>query len=106
MAAFQPAPIITTAMVGEVGPPAHPRVRSGSPLKPATVGFEKAYFEFHLAREGGSDDPRCRKTGLERTHLYRKLRQLGVDWPRKTQLILGLGLPRQFLVYNLRFKIR
>jgi DNA-binding NtrC family response regulator len=46
--------------------------------RPATA-FEKAYFEFHLAREGGSMTRVAEKTGLERTHLYRKLRQLGVD---------------------------
>ena len=45
-------------------------------------GFEKAYFEFHLAREGGSMTRVAEKTGLERTHLYRKLRQLGVDLGR------------------------
>ena len=44
--------------------------------------FEKAYFEFHLAREGGSMTRVAEKTGLERTHLYRKLKQLGVDLAR------------------------
>ena len=48
----------------------------------ARDGFEKAYFEFHLAREGGSMTRVAEKTGLERTHLYRKLRQLGVDLGR------------------------
>ncbi len=36
----------------------------------------------HLAREGGSMTRVAEKTGLERTHLYRKLRQLGVDLGR------------------------
>ncbi|MCZ2103258.1 MAG: response regulator [Comamonadaceae bacterium] len=52
------------------------------PLREARDGFEKAYFEFHLAREGGSMTRVAEKTGLERTHLYRKLRQLGVDLAR------------------------
>ncbi|MGE8319552.1 MAG: response regulator [Comamonas sp.] len=52
------------------------------PLREARDGFEKAYFEFHLAREGGSMTRVAEKTGLERTHLYRKLRQLGVDLTR------------------------
>lgn len=52
------------------------------PLREARDGFEKAYFEFHLAREGGSMTKVAEKTGLERTHLYRKLRQLGVDLGR------------------------
>jgi DNA-binding NtrC family response regulator len=51
-------------------------------LREARDGFEKAYFEFHLAREGGSMTRVAEKTGLERTHLYRKLRQLGVDLGR------------------------
>jgi DNA-binding NtrC family response regulator len=49
------------------------------PLRDARDAFEKAYFEFHLTNEGGSMTRVADKTGLERTHLYRKLKQLGVD---------------------------
>jgi DNA-binding NtrC family response regulator len=49
------------------------------PLRDARDAFEKAYFEFHLMQEGGSMTRVAEKTGLERTHLYRKLKQLGVD---------------------------
>ena len=52
------------------------------PLRDARDEFEKAYFEFHLIREGGSMTRVAEKTGLERTHLYRKLKQLGVDLSR------------------------
>jgi DNA-binding NtrC family response regulator len=52
------------------------------PLREARDDFERAYFEFHLAREGGSMTRVAEKTGLERTHLYRKLKQLGVDLTR------------------------
>jgi DNA-binding NtrC family response regulator len=52
------------------------------PLREARDAFEKAYFEFHLAQEGGSMTRVAEKTGLERTHLYRKLKQLGVDLSR------------------------
>ena len=52
------------------------------PLRDARDEFEKAYFEFHLAKEGGSMTRVAEKTGLERTHLYRKLKQLGVDLTR------------------------
>jgi DNA-binding NtrC family response regulator len=48
-------------------------------LRDARDAFEKAYFEFHLSNEGGSMTRVADKTGLERTHLYRKLKQLGVD---------------------------
>ncbi len=44
--------------------------------------FEKGYFAYHLARENGSMTRVAEKTGLERTHLYRKLKQLGVDLTR------------------------
>jgi DNA-binding NtrC family response regulator len=52
------------------------------PLREARDAFEKAYFEYHLAQEGGSMTRVAEKTGLERTHLYRKLKQLGVDLTR------------------------
>ncbi len=49
------------------------------PLREARDAFERAYFEHHLGREGGSMTRVAEKTGLERTHLYRKLKQLGVE---------------------------
>ena len=52
------------------------------PLREARDAFEKCYFEFHLAQENGSMTRVAEKTGLERTHLYRKLKQLGVDLSR------------------------
>jgi DNA-binding NtrC family response regulator len=52
------------------------------PLREARDAFEKAYFEFHLNQEAGSMTKVAEKTGLERTHLYRKLKQLGVDLSR------------------------
>ena len=63
-------------------PSSHQGFDLDRPLREARDGFEKAYFEFHLAREGGSMTRVAEKTGLERTHLYRKLRQLGVDLGR------------------------
>jgi DNA-binding NtrC family response regulator len=52
------------------------------PLREARDAFEKSYFEFHLANENGSMTRVAERTGLERTHLYRKLKQLGVDLTR------------------------
>ncbi len=49
------------------------------PLREARDAFERAYFEYHLARENGSMTRVAERTGLERTHLYRKLKQLGVE---------------------------
>ena len=81
--AFAQAPAVSPVMASvDTGPHAHQGFDLDRPLREARDGFEKAYFEFHLAREGGSMTRVAEKTGLERTHLYRKLRQLGVDLGR------------------------
>lgn len=66
----------------ETGPQAQQNFQLDKPLREARDEFEKAYFEYHLARESGSMTRVAEKTGLERTHLYRKLKQLGVDLSR------------------------
>ena len=63
-------------------PPARQVFDLDRPLREARDAFEKSYFEFHLSQEGGSMTRVADKTGLERTHLYRKLKQLGVDLSR------------------------
>lgn len=80
---------VEAAMTGNVmpaavdlGPQATQSFLLEKPLRDARDEFEKAYFEFHLAKEGGSMTRVAEKTGLERTHLYRKLKQLGVDLTR------------------------
>ena len=65
-----------------VGPQPEQSFDLDRPLREARDAFEKSYFEFHLARENGSMTRVAEKTGLERTHLYRKLKQLGVDLSR------------------------
>ncbi|MBK8071798.1 MAG: response regulator [Ramlibacter sp.] len=66
----------------DMGPQAQQLFGLDKPLRDARDEFEKSYFEFHLAKEGGSMTRVAEKTGLERTHLYRKLKQLGVDLSR------------------------
>ena len=66
----------------DIGPFANQSFQLDKPLREARDEFEKAYFEFHLSKEGGSMTRVAEKTGLERTHLYRKLKQLGVDLSR------------------------
>jgi DNA-binding NtrC family response regulator len=53
------------------------------PLREARDEFERIYFEYHLGRESHSMTRVSEKTGLERTHLYRKLKQLGIESARK-----------------------
>ena len=49
------------------------------PLREARDLFEKAYFEHQMQIMGGSMTKISEYTGLERTHLYRKLKALGID---------------------------
>ena len=76
------APIGLVVMQPEQGPQAEQSFNLDRPLREARDAFEKSYFEFHLGRENGSMTRVADKTGLERTHLYRKLKQLGVDLTR------------------------
>jgi DNA-binding NtrC family response regulator len=48
------------------------------PLREARDAFERLYFEHHLVREGGNMTRLAERSGLERTHLYRKLKQLDI----------------------------
>jgi DNA-binding NtrC family response regulator len=54
------------------------------PLRDARDAFERIYFEFHLMRENHSMTRVSERTGLERTHLYRKLKQLGIESRKRT----------------------
>jgi DNA-binding NtrC family response regulator len=63
------------------------------PLREARDQFERVYFEYHLARENYSMTRVADRAGLERTHLYRKLKQLGVELGRGgRRLAAGEGL--------------
>ncbi|MEO7854439.1 MAG: response regulator [Rubrivivax sp.] len=73
---------LTASVPIPLGPQPEQSFSLDRPLREARDAFEKSYFEFHLARENGSMTRVADKTGLERTHLYRKLKQLGVDLTR------------------------
>ena len=49
------------------------------PLREAREAFEKQYLLRQLKRAGGSVSKLAELVGMERTHLYRKLRALGID---------------------------
>ena len=66
----------------DLGPQPTRNFMLDKPLREGRDEYEKAYFEFHLAKENGSMTRVAEKTGLERTHLYRKLKQLGVNLSR------------------------
>lgn len=48
------------------------------PLREARDIFERVYFEHHIAKAASNMSRVAEKVGLERTHLYRKLKQLGI----------------------------
>jgi DNA-binding NtrC family response regulator len=52
------------------------------PLREARDQFERVYFEYQLSKESYSMTRVADRAGLERTHLYRKLKQLGVELGR------------------------
>ena len=62
------------------------------PLREARDVFERIYFEYHLLKEKGSMTRVAEKTGLERTHLYRKLKQLGLPVGRKAAEAEGINV--------------
>jgi two-component system nitrogen regulation response regulator NtrX len=52
------------------------------PLREAREQFEKAYLKQQLALCDGKVGQLAKRVGMERTHLYRKLRALGIDFRR------------------------
>lgn len=50
------------------------------PLREAREQFERAYLQQQLALCDGKVGKLAQRVGMERTHLYRKLRSLGVDF--------------------------
>ena len=70
------------AALGQVQPEATPQfagVILDQPLREAREAFEKAYLEYHLEQAGGNIAKMARAVGMERTHLYRKLRDRGIE---------------------------
>jgi DNA-binding NtrC family response regulator len=53
------------------------------PARDAREAFEQHYFRHLLAAEQGSITRAAERAGLERTHLYRKLKQLGIAAGRR-----------------------
>ena len=84
------APVATQTPAGTATAPAPAhddshlgRISLNQPLREARDEFERIYFEYHLLHENHSMTRVSERTGLERTHLYRKLKQLGIDTSRK-----------------------
>ena len=76
-------------LLGESAAPAHavaPEITArffDLPLREAREAFERIYFEQLLGREQSNMSRVAEKAGLERTHLYRKLKQLNIRFARR-----------------------
>lgn len=72
---------VSLGEVGEVGEHSESDIPHGFelPLKEAREQFERSYLEYQLRKTGGSISKVAERIGLERTHLYRKIRSLGID---------------------------
>ena len=84
-----PVDVVEPDFIGVVPVPAADQGLLGNisldqPLREARDEFERVYFEYHLGRENNSMTRVSEKTGLERTHLYRKLKQLGIESRKRT----------------------
>ncbi len=49
------------------------------PLRDARDQFERDYLQYHLRQVNGNVSDLAQSVGMERTHLYRKLKGLGID---------------------------
>ncbi len=75
---------VERVLQGRAGAPAlPPGLALDRPYREAREAFERLYFEQLLAREQGSVSRVAEKSGLERTHLYRKLKALGLSSGRR-----------------------
>jgi DNA-binding NtrC family response regulator len=73
-----PQPVAARSAL-EIAKDALMAINLAAPLREARDDFERAYLNYHLEQERGSMTRVAESTGLERTHLYRKLKQLGID---------------------------
>ncbi|WP_395679513.1 sigma-54-dependent transcriptional regulator [Dokdonella sp.] len=74
--------------IGGAAATATPAVGAGIdfslPLREARDQFERAYLQHQLEAAGGSVGKLAKAVGMERTHLYRKLKDLDID-PRRVE---------------------
>ncbi|WP_390901495.1 MULTISPECIES: sigma-54-dependent transcriptional regulator [Silvimonas] len=81
---FSPSVEATAAQISAPAP-ALSAVDMNLPLREARDQFEKFYLERQIELSGGNMSRVAERIGLERTHLYRKLKQLGVNMPKKNK---------------------
>jgi DNA-binding NtrC family response regulator len=76
---------VDRVLMARGAPGALPEIAFDRPYREAREAFERVYFENLLAREHGSMSRVAERSGLERTHLYRKLKALGLPIGRREE---------------------
>ena len=76
---------VERVLAAHAGPVAAGELPLDQPYRQARDAFERLYFEYQLSRENGSMARVADKSGLERTHLYRKLKALGLPVGRREE---------------------
>ena len=76
---------VERVLAGRAVPGALPEVLLDRLYREAREAFERVYFEHLLSREHGSMSRVAERSGLERTHLYRKLKALGLSVGRREE---------------------
>jgi two-component system nitrogen regulation response regulator NtrX len=76
---------VDRVLAAHAGTSPPPEFALDRPYREAREAFERLYFENLLARENGSMSKVAERSGLERTHLYRKLKALGLPIGRREE---------------------
>jgi DNA-binding NtrC family response regulator len=76
---------VERVLVAHAGATPPPEIALDRPYREAREAFERLYFENLLVRENGSMSKVAERSGLERTHLYRKLKALGLPVGRREE---------------------
>ncbi len=76
---------VERVLAAHAGSSPPPEIALDRPYREAREAFERLYFEHLLAREHGSISKVAEHSGLERTHLYRKLKALGLPVGRREE---------------------
>ena len=76
---------VERVLAAHAGATPPPEIALDRPYREARETFERLYFEHLLARENGSMSKVAERSGLERTHLYRKLKALGLPVGRREE---------------------
>ncbi len=76
---------VERVLAAHAGASPPPEIALDRPYREAREAFERLYFEHLLARENGSMSKVAERSGLERTHLYRKLKALDLPVGRREE---------------------